>query len=99
VEVTGTIKSVTYKENDFGGAWKMIVEGPEGWRVWSTVPSKLIDAAMEEQAARDSSADEEYVGWSDFLVGRQITFTATLEPSADDKSFAFAKRPSKAAVK
>jgi hypothetical protein len=99
VEVSGTIKSVTYKENDFGGAWKMIVEGPEGWRVWSTVPAKVIDAAMEEQAARDSSDDEEYVGWSDFLVGRTITFTATLEPSQDDKSFAFAKRPTKAAVK
>jgi hypothetical protein len=99
VEVSGTIKSVTYKENDFGGAWKMIVEGPEGWRVWSTVPAKVIDAAMEEQAARDSSDDEEYVGWSDFLVGRTITFTATLEPSQDYKSFAFAKRPTKAAVK
>ena len=100
VEVTGTIVSVKYKESSFGpgGAWKMVVEGPEGWKVWSTVPAKLIDAAMEEQAARDSSGDEEFVGWSDFLVGRQITFTATLEPSDRDKSFAFAKRPTKAVI-
>lgn len=98
VEVTGTVVKVDYKESQFGGAWKMIVEGPEGWKVWSTVPAKLIDAAMEEQAARDSSDDEEYVGWSDFIVGRKITFTATLEPSDRDKSFAFAKRPTKAAL-
>lgn len=98
VEVTGTVVKVSYKENGFGGSWKMIVEGPEGWRVWSTVPAKIIDAAMEEQEARDSSADEEYVGWSDFIVGRKITFTATLEPSESDASFAFAKRPTKVSL-
>lgn len=98
VEVTGTVKTVKLQENDFGGAWKMVVEGEGGFKVWTTVPAKIIDAAMEEQAARDTTADAEYVGWSDLIIGRTIRFTATLEASHDDASFAFGKRPTKAVI-
>jgi hypothetical protein len=95
VTVTGTVKSVKFQENDFGGAWKMVVEGEGGFKVWSTVPSKMIDAVMAEQDELDKDS---WAGWSTLLVGRTVSFTATLEASDDDASFAFAKRPTKAVI-
>jgi hypothetical protein len=92
VEVTGTVVKVKYHENDFGGAWKMIVEGAEGWKVWATIPAKLWAALEAEQT------DENHNTQAEEFVGRRVTFTATLEASDKDKSFAFAKRPSKASI-
>lgn len=92
VEVTGTVVKVKYQESDFGGAWKMIVEGEEGWKVWATIPAKLWDALEAEQT------DEDHNTQAEEFVGRKVRFTATLEPSDTDKSFAFGKRPSKAVI-
>lgn len=90
VEVEGVVMSVKWIENDFGGALKMLVEAEPGYRVWGTVPKDLTMILVERED-----------GWQEYRevnVGERVTFTATLEPSADDPAFAFAKRPSKARV-
>jgi len=85
VEVEGEIVSTKYVESDFGGAFKMLVEGP-GWKVWGTVPRGLGDELGREEL------DGDPVG----LRGRRVAFTATFERSADDEAFGFYKRPTKA---
>lgn len=41
VTVIGTIRTLKWQENDFGGALKMLVESDFGWRVWGTCPAGL----------------------------------------------------------
>ncbi len=74
VEITGIILSTKWVENNFGGAYKMVVKDDRGFRVYGTIPSSL------------GSSDK----------GDRVTFTATCEPSADDKLFGFYSRPTKA---
>ncbi len=83
VEVTGTVTSIKWKDSDYsydGGAFKMVCESEEGWRVWGTVPSKLLDSV-------------EY-GYKE-LIGSKVRFTAAITPSKDDRLFGFYKRPTK----
>lgn len=54
----------------------------DGFRVWCTIPTAI----------------ETENGCFIDLKGRVVTFTATLQRSKDDSSFAFAKRPSKATL-
>lgn len=75
VTVTGTVLSEQMKDGYYGMQHKMLVQDDTGFKVWSTVPSKL----------------------SDVEKGDRVTFVATLTVSGNDKKFAFAKRPSKAA--
>lgn len=89
VEVNGIVQSVKYHENDFGGAWKMVVKSDESFKVWATIPSKLWDQIREEVGPGVNPFAEDF-------KGRRVTFTATLEVSDRDETFAFAKRPSKA---
>jgi hypothetical protein len=44
VTVTGTVRTLKWVENDFGGSLKMLLESDFGWRVWGTVPSSLAYA-------------------------------------------------------
>jgi hypothetical protein len=46
VTVTGTVLSVKWVENQFGGALKMLVQADAGWKVYGTVPASIahIDA-------------------------------------------------------
>lgn len=88
VEVEGTVVNVKWVESQYGGSLKMLLEADAGYRVWATVPKDLTMILVE----RDN-------GWQEYrevTVGERVAFTATLEPSADDATFAFAKRPSKA---
>jgi hypothetical protein len=39
--ITGTVLSVKWQENNFGGSYKMLVQSDSGWRVYGTVPSGL----------------------------------------------------------
>lgn len=41
VRVTGTVLSVKWVDNDFGGATKMLLHAVEGYRVWVSIPSNL----------------------------------------------------------
>jgi hypothetical protein len=41
VQITGTILSVKWVENDFGGTYKMLVQDDSGFKVYGTVPASL----------------------------------------------------------
>jgi predicted nucleic acid-binding Zn-ribbon protein len=81
IQVTGVVRSVKWVENDFGGAYKALVEHESGFKVYGTVPSSVMEGHTTEE-----------------LVGRTMSFTATVEASQNDKSFGFYKRPTKATV-
>lgn len=40
-ELTGKVLSTKWQDNDFGGSLKMLVQLPEGNKVWGTVPSAI----------------------------------------------------------
>jgi hypothetical protein len=83
-DVTGTVVAVKWHQNDFGGSLKMTVRDDRGFTVWGSVPSAL-------------EYDEEGNYVADDITGTRVTFTATLTQSDDRPSFAFFKRPTKAA--
>ncbi len=77
---------------DFGNTYRMTVKvtTPDGvYLVNSTVPASIFDAC--EDALQNEN------GWIYALKGCEIQFAATLERS-DSDHFAFAKRPTKAAI-
>jgi hypothetical protein len=84
VEVTGVIKKVTTRENDFGVRTVMVVtvtDGPAaGWIVDGTLPSSLDPGfgSLEE------------------FEGKRVRFAATLKP-ASGPGYAWFSRPTKAA--
>ncbi len=90
--VRGVIVSTKAGSNDFGNTYRMTVkvETPDGvYLVNSTVPASIFDAC--EDALQNEN------GWIYALKGCEIQFAATLERS-DSDHFAFAKRPTKAAI-
>jgi hypothetical protein len=90
VEVEGEVVHTKWQENDFGGALKMLVVADAGWRVYASVPTALCGSGHY---------DEKTGSWIETATadkGDRVAFTATLERSRDDESFAFAKRPTKA---
>lgn len=82
VTALGTIAFVKWKENKFGGAFKMIVDFGNGTKAWMTAPNNLTDWATGHGVALE-----------DFLKGVGIEVTATFEAAPGDPLFAFAKRP------
>lgn len=85
VAVTGEITSAKLVENDFGYAYKILVKDDQGFKVWCSIPKAQADEAEETNG----------FSWFTQVVGRRITFTATLTPSQDDVAFAFGSRPTK----
>lgn len=87
--ITGTILSSDYRENTFSyyGEMipKMLVRDDRGFKVWGTVPRVLMTRKVDGHVI--SGLPEK---------GERVTFTATIEPSRDDRLFGFFKRPSKA---
>lgn len=106
VVVTGEIASAKAVEGDYGTAYKVLVKDDQGFKVWCSIPKAQADQAREEY---DETHPESYtwgpecwlLGAEDTeetgVKGRRITFTATLQPSQDDPSFAFGSRPTKGA--
>lgn len=94
-EISGRIIS-TKRVDDYysGSVLKMLVEAEEGFRVWGSVPRSVDDDAFEHN--RKHGTDESY--YTEHLSGAEVTFSATLERSRDDKFFGFFKRPTKAVV-
>lgn len=41
VQITGTVLTVKWQENDFGGSLKMLVQADAGWKVYGTVPASI----------------------------------------------------------
>jgi hypothetical protein len=77
VVVVGTVKKCEWRDNDFGGSLKMLVESVDGWRVWCSCPSGLSEA----------------LGRPESYVGATVTFKATLTRSNTDAKFCFGKIP------
>ena len=82
VEVEGEVVSMKWTEGRFP-AHKMMVKADTGYRVWVTVPASLDGRSSDD--GRDWIAGVE--------KGDRVRFTATLEQSDDDATFAFGKRP------
>src|SRR5699024_10112765 len=85
VAVTGRVISVKSRETRYGMAHKMIVRDDRGFRVHGSVPKAL-------QVDDDGAIH----GGSMVRGGERVTFTATVEPSDDDPTFGFFKRPANA---
>lgn len=81
VEIVGTVVSTKWQENGYGGALKMLLLADAGFKLWGSVPSSLLYPAAETPVEK----------------GTVVRFTATVEPSRDDKTFGFFSRPTKAA--
>lgn len=68
-EVVGTVVSVKFIDNDFGGTTKMLVELANGTRVFGTVPNvlfdneALVDATVAFTAKVERSADDTHFGF------------------------------------
>jgi hypothetical protein len=94
VVITGTVVWADYKEDSYSGEMvrKMIVESPDGWKVWSTIPA-AIDGSV--QLIPDTN---EWGRVGGVEAGMRIEFTATVTPKDGDPTFGFAKRPTKAKI-
>jgi hypothetical protein len=68
VVVTGTVVKTAWKDNGFGGAWKMTVKADGGYRVYGTVPAALdgveAGARVEFTATLEQAADDQYMAWA-----------------------------------
>lgn len=91
VKVVGEVVWEGWKDTDFGRTHKMIVKADDGWKVWSTVPSSLEPGNYYDEHGM-------YQHLAGIEQGARVTFIATLEPKDDDPTFAFAKRPTQAAL-
>lgn len=95
VQVTGTILSVKLVDNGWGAysidkTWKMLVRDDSGFKVWGSIPKKLMEQT-ELYLTRQ-------IYDNDALKGQRVSFTAALQPSEDDPKFGFFKRPTKPEV-
>ncbi|QDP44085.1 hypothetical protein SEA_MCGALLEON_33 [Microbacterium phage McGalleon] len=111
VVVTGEIVGTKVVEGDYGTAYKVTVKDDRGFRVYVSLPKAQADEAFDKFYAEHEEAwNNGQVGYAVWfmgsdneperykgLKGRRITFTAALERSRDDESFAFGKRPTKGA--
>lgn len=91
-EITGKVIALKYVENAYGGQTKMLVVDDRGFKVWGSVPRSLLG---------DEVFDEETDRWDTqhgLERGSRVTFTGTAEVSADDETFGFFSRPTKAAL-
>jgi hypothetical protein len=89
VEVEGVVASVRLIENQFGRTLKMKVVSDAGWSVWGTVPKAL-------QGTWEWVDFEPVTTSAEVEAGDRVRFTATIEPSEDDRLFGFFKRPTNA---
>lgn len=89
--ISGEVLTVKCQDSMYGSTWKMLVKDDRNFKVWGTVPT----AIMNQQ---DAEGGEGYNAAISDLVGRRVSFNATVEASADDKTFGFYSRPTKASL-
>lgn len=104
VVVTGEVVGTKVVEGDYGTSYKVTVKDDQGFRVYVSLPKAQADQAFDEWHASHSEKftwgpDCWFLGTDSEqgVKGRRITFTATLQPSDNDASFAFGSRPTKGA--
>lgn len=89
VQVTGTILSVKLVDDGWGDdkTWKMLVRDDSGFKVWGTIPTKLMEQTelYVTRQVYDNAA----------LKRQRVKFAAAIQPSDDDSKFGFFKRPTK----
>lgn len=83
LRIEGEVVSCKFRDDDFGGKWKVVVKADSGFKVWGSLPSSL-DVSEVEVREDQSNA--------------RIAFTARVERSNDDETFGFFHRPTKAEV-
>lgn len=88
IELTGEIMNTQWRENDFGGSFKMILLEDRGFRIWVTATDPLLGLMDVSDESDDSKVAEE-------LNGKKVSFTARVARSRDDEKFGFATRPTK----
>jgi hypothetical protein len=79
VVVTGEVISTKVVESAYGMAFKILVKDDQGFKVYCSIPTAQLEEINNLSEAK----------------GKRITFTATLEPTTDDVSFAWGSRPTK----
>lgn len=96
VEIEGEIIRAEWRDTQYGDKLVATVDAG-GWRAWGTVPRALIDAAVTKaNEERDEGA--RWIDAEQALKGARVRFTANVERSERDASFAFFRRPRKAAL-
>lgn len=91
-DVTATIVTTKWRENDYGDCLKMLIRLDDGRKAWGSVPNLLTSVPDEREPGYNRPRTiEEY-------KGLRIAFSATVEPSRDDLKFAYFKRPSKTRI-
>lgn len=95
--VRGVVLSTKSVDSMYGTAYKMLVQDARGFKLFGSIPSNLWDEVEFLGSYRKNSWSE-VDGVMTKLKGMEISFTATVEASGDDKSFGFFKRPTKAEV-
>lgn len=66
IEITGTVRTTKWVDNDYGGSMKMLIVDDRGFKVWGTVPASLeIDAGVRVTftATVEASRDDETFGF------------------------------------
>jgi len=98
--VEGTIRTMRWVDNQWGGSVKMLVEveTPAGnYKVWGTLPAALRDLYRIEHGPLLANGSHN-VRHLPVGIGAQVRFNATCEQSATDTAFGFFSRPTKAEV-
>lgn len=88
VEVVGVIVSDKWADSPWGATRKMLVQSDEGWRVYGTCPDALACAPRDWPAGQDHPP----------VRGRRVRFVAAVEPSSNEPTFGWFKRPTHAEV-
>jgi hypothetical protein len=97
--VTGVVLSMREQESDFGMVWKMLFRSDEGFKVWCSVPRVKVRVTVENPMWYHAHTDSKgrYM-YDSFDKGDRVEFSVNLTPSADDVTFAFGSRPTKAVI-
>lgn len=95
--ITGKVISTKVVEGDYGTTYKFLVEEEGGARVFGSIAKDLWNQ-VEFMGQYRMQYWNESEGVMAKLVGMEVTFTATVQVSKDDKSFGFFSRPTKASV-
>jgi hypothetical protein len=84
--ISGVIASIKWVDNDFGGAFKCLINLDNGTKCYGTLPT-----TQHETSENINNA------WVKFQAEKddKVTFTASFEVSQKDPLFSFYKRPTK----
>ena len=97
VLIEGVVLSAKWKTGNYGDSLKLTIKHDSGWKAWGSMPKSLEDAAYVDSRG-EPRVYLMATTLPEYLRGRRVSFTATLSPSREDKSFGFYKRPGRDAV-